>query len=189
MNREEKAKQIEKLLSKLLFDKKNVKIDVEPISSDVSDESKPKYSIWRKYVVIIHVDPFKFNNVTNEFNEDYWNFIVEIEDTVANSLKYIGVNSEDVATKFVIDNEDEFIKMMEKLIYQKWKDVEKEYKIETGKDLPDVDELVIRQRGSDYPEFVLYVGLKKELFGKDHEAFWNALQETLPISEMFLQIV
>ena len=63
MDRKQKAKQIEKLLSKLLFDKRNIKIDVEPISA--TQHKSGGYPSWRKYVVNIHVDPFKFNNVTD----------------------------------------------------------------------------------------------------------------------------
>ena len=91
MDRKQKAKQIEKLLSKLLFDKRNIKIDVEPISA--AQHKSGGYPSWRKYVVNIHVDPFKFNNVTDEYNEEYYDFMINVEDIISNNVKYIGVDS------------------------------------------------------------------------------------------------
>lgn len=186
MDRKQKAKQIEKLLSKLLFDKRNIKIDVEPISA--TQHKSGGYPSWRKYVVNIHVDPFKFNNVTDEYNEEYYDFMINAEDIISDNVKYIGVDSYELLTTFVIDKKDDFIKMIEKMIYDKWDEVEMEYWIETETNLPELNEISIRQRGVSYPEFILYVGLQKDLYDDYHKAFWNALHEKLPIKEMFVQL-
>lgn len=186
MDRKQKAKQIEKLLSKLLFDKRNIKIDVEPISA--AQHKSGGYPSWRKYVVNIHVDPFKFNNVTDEYNEEYYDFMINAEDIISNNVKYIGVDSYELLTTFVIDKKDDFIKMIEKIIYDKWDEVEMEYWIETETNLPELNEISIRPRGISYPEFILYVGLQKDLYDDYHKAFWNALHEKLPIKEMFVQL-
>jgi hypothetical protein len=79
--------------------------------------------------------------------------------------------------------------MMEKIIYDKWDEVEMEYWIETETNLPELEEISIRPRGISYPEFTLYVGIRKQLYGDYHKAFWKALQEKLPITEMFVEIV
>ena len=187
MDRKQKANQIEKLLSKLLFDKRNIKIDVTPISE--AQYKTAGYPSWRKYVVNVHVDPFKFNNVTDEYSEEYYDFMIEVEDIISDSVKYIGTDSYELLTTFVIDKQDDFIKMMEKIIYDKWEDVEMEYQIETGKTLPELDEITIYPRSDSYPEFSLYIGLKKQLREKDYTALWNALHKKLPISEMFVHLV
>ena len=187
MNRQQKAKQIEKLLSKLIFDKRNVKIDVEPISA--AQYKTEGYPSWRKYVVNVHVDPFKFNNVTDEYSEEYYEFMIGVEDIISNSVKYIGVDSHELLTTFVIDGKDDFIKMVEKIIYDKWEEVETEYQIQTGKTLPDVDEISLRQRGVYYPELTVYIGLRNKLYDSNHRAFWNAIHKELPIEEMFVEIV
>jgi hypothetical protein len=187
MDRKQKANQIEKLLSKLLFDKRNIKIDVTPISE--AQYKTAGYPSWRKYVVNVHVDPFKFNNVTDEYSEEYYDFMIEVEDIISDSVKYIGTDSYELLTTFVIDKQDDFIKMMEKIIYDKWDEVEMEYWIETETNLPELDEISIRPRGISYPEFTLYVGIRKQLYGDYHKAFWKALQEKLPITEMFVEIV
>ena len=112
MDRKQKANQIEKLLSKLLFDKRNIKIDVTPISE--AQYKTAGYPSWRKYVVNVHVDPFKFNNVTDEYSEEYYDFMIEVEDIISDSVKYIGTDSYELLTTFVIDKKDDFIKMIEK---------------------------------------------------------------------------
>ena len=67
---------------------------------------------------------------------------------------------------------------------------EKNFKNENRKNLElELIELLIRQRGPRYPEFIVHVGIKKQLFGKDYEDFWYSLQNKLPIREMFLQII
>jgi hypothetical protein len=187
MNRQQKAKQIEKLLSKLIFEKRDIEIDVEPISD--AQHKTAGYPSWRKYVVNIHVNPFKFNDMTKEFSQEYFDFMMEVEDIISSNVKYIGVDSHELLITFVIDKKDDFIKIMEKIIYDKWEDVESQYRIESGESLPELDEISIRQKGISYPEFTLYVGLRKKLYGFYHQVFWNALQERLPISSMFLEIV
>lgn len=187
MDRSQVATQIEKLLSKLLFEKKGVKISVEPVSD--SQHKSGEYPTWRKYIANIHVDPYRYNNVTSDFNEDYYNFMSNAEDVISNNIKYIGIDDFEVLSKFVIDDKQEFIKMMEKIIYDKWEDVETEYQIETGKTLPELDEITIYPRSDSYPEFSLYIGLQKQLREKDYTALWNALHKKLPISEMFVHLV
>ena len=76
MNRQQKAKQIEKLLSKLIFEKRDIEIDVEPISD--AQHKTAGYPSWRKYVVNIHVNPFKFNDMTKEFSQEYFDFILNL---------------------------------------------------------------------------------------------------------------
>jgi len=187
MDRKQKAKQIEKLLSKLLFDKRNIKIDVEPISN--AEHKSGEYASWRKYVLKIHVDPYKFNDITNSFSQEYYEFMIDVEDIVSANVKYIGVDKYELSTIFVIDDKDEFIKMMDKIINDKWKEIELEYQIETKKNLPELDEILIRPKGKDYPEFSVSIGLKHELYGFYYKTFWNVLHEKLPIGEMFVQIV
>lgn len=187
MSPQQKAKQIEKLLSRLIFDKRNVNIDVKSISD--AQRKSGGYPSWRKYVVNIHVDPFKFNNVTDEYNEEYYEFLITVEDIVSESVKYIGIDNFELIINFVIDGKDDFIKMMEKMIYDKWEEVEMEYQIQTGKTLPDVDEISFRQRGISYPELTVYIGLRNKLYDSDHRAFWNAIHRKLPIEQMFVEIV
>ena len=115
--------------------------------------------------------------------------MINAEDIISDSVKYIGVDSHELLTTFVIDGKDDFIKMMEKIIYDKWEDVEMEYQIETGKTLQELDEITIYPRSDSYPEFSLYIGLQKQLREKDYTALWNALHKKLPISEMFVHLV
>jgi hypothetical protein len=115
--------------------------------------------------------------------------MIEVEDIISDSVKYIGTDSYELLTTFVIDKQDDFIKIMEKIIYDKWDEVEMEYWIETETNLPELEEILIKPRGISYPEFTLYVGIKKQLYGDYHKAFWKALQEKLPITEMFVEIV
>jgi hypothetical protein len=187
MDRSQVATQIEKLLSKLLFEKKGVKISVEPVSG--TQHKSGEYPTWRKYIVNIHVDPYRYNNVTSDFNEDYYNFMSNAEDVISNNIKYIGIDDFEVLSKFIIDDKQKFIEMMEKIIYDKWEDVQMEYWIETEKNLPELDEITIYPRSDSYPEFSLYIGLKKQLREKDYTALWNALHKKLPISEMFVHLV
>mgnify|MGYP000595275113 CR=1 FL=1 len=127
--------------------------------------------------------------MTDEFDQSYYDFMINAEDIISDSVKYIGVDSHELLTTFVIDGKDDFIKMMEKIIYDKWEDVEMEYQIETGKTLQELDEITIYPRSDSYPEFSLYIGLQKQLREKDYTALWNALHKKLPISEMFVHLV
>ena len=80
MDRSQVAKQIEKLLSRLLFDKKGVKIDVIPL-----DKGEPRhydFPSYKKYIIDVHVNPYKFNNVTDDFDQSYYDFITNVDDIV-----------------------------------------------------------------------------------------------------------
>ena len=188
MERSQVAIQIEKLLSKLIFDKEGVKISVEPISN--SQYKEGVYPTYRKYIVKIYVDPYKYNNVTSDYNEDYYNFMSNVEDIITDNVKYIGVEDSEIVSKIIIDKKEEFIMMMEKIIYDKWEDVERMYRYETGKDLPKVDEITVYPKKNDsYAEFVLRVVLSEKLDRDDHTALWNTIQEKLPVNEMFVEIV
>ena len=198
MDRSQVAKQIEKLLSRLLFDKKGVKIDVIPL-----DKGKPRhyeFPSYKKYIIDVHVNPYKFNNVTDDFDQSYYDFINNVDDIVDKNVKYLGVESEYVAVRYIIDDQDKFISMMENIIYDKWPEVEREFirNIDNRAllDEPELTEVTIRQRGPRYPEFTLYLGTKaKEQGGNEqkqlisNELLWNAIQEKLPVGEMFLVLV
>lgn len=194
MDRSQIAKQIEKLLSRLIFDKKGVKIDVRPYQKGQEHHDFPS---WKKYIIDVHVNPYKFNNVTDEFDSSYYEFMINVDDIVDENVKYLGVEPEEVAVKYIIDNQDEFIEMMENIIYEKWPEVEKEYKIESGTtNEPELTEVSMRQRGPRYPEFYIFIGTKlTEYPASDsknrriHEIIWQAIQEKLPVSEMFLELV
>lgn len=194
MDRSQVAKQIEKLLSRLIFDKKGVEIDVRPYKKN---EEHYDFPSWKKYIINVHVNPYKFNNVNDEFDLAYYDFMINLDDIVDENVKYLGVEPEDVAVKYTIDNQDEFIEMMENIIYEKWPEVEKEYKIESGTTHePELTEVSMRQRGPRYPEFYLFIGTKlTEYPASDsknrriHEIIWQAVHEKLPVSEMFVELV
>ena len=194
MDRSQVAKQIEKLLSRLIFNKKGVEIDVRPYKKD---EEHYDFPSWKKYIINVHVNPYKFNNVNDEFDLAYYDFMINLDDIVDENVKYLGVEPEDVAVKYTIDNKDEFIEMMENIIYEKWPEVEKEYKIESGTTHePELTEVSMRQRGPRYPEFYLFIGTKlTEYPASDsknrriHEIIWQAVHEKLPVSEMFVELV
>jgi hypothetical protein len=198
MDRSQVAKQIEKLLSRLLFDKKGVKIDVIPL--DKGEPRHYEFPSYKKYIIDVHVNPYKFNNVTDDFDQSYYDFINNVDDIVDKNVKYLGVESEYVAVRYIIDDQDKFISMMENIIYDKWPEVEREFirNIDNRAllDEPELTEVTIRQRGPRYPEFTLYLGTKakeqggneqKQLFS--NELLWNAVQEKLPVGEMFLVLV
>ena len=198
MDRNQVAKQIEKLLSRLLFDKKGVKIDVIPL--DKGEPRHYEFPSYKKYIIDVHVNPYKFNNVTDDFDQSYYDFINNVDDIVDKNVKYLGVESEYVAVRYIIDDQDKFISMMENIIYDKWSEVEREFirNIENRVllDEPELTEVSIRQRGPRYPEFTLYLGTKaKEQGGNtqkqriSNELLWNAVQEKLPVGEMFLELV
>ena len=194
MDRSQIAKQIEKLLSRLIFDKKGVKIDVRPYQKGQEHHDFPS---WKKYIIDVHVNPYKFNNVTDEFDLSYYEFMINVDDIVDENVKYLGVEPEEVAVKYIIDNKDEFIKMMENIIDEKWPEVEKEYKIESGTTHePELTEVSMRQRGPRYPEFYIFIGTKlTEYPASDsknrriHEIIWQAVHEKLPVSEMFVELI
>ena len=198
MDRNQVAKQIEKLLSRLLFDKKGVKIDVIPL--DKGEPRHYEFPSYKKYIIDVHVNPYKFNNVTDDFDQSYYDFINNVDDIVDKNVKYLGVESEYVAVGYIIDDQDKFISMMENIIYDKWPEVEREFIRHIGNrvllDEPELTEVSIRQRGPRYPEFTLYLGTKaKEQGGNEqkqrisNELLWNAVQEKLPVGEMFLELV
>jgi hypothetical protein len=198
MDRNQVAKQIEKLLSRLLFDKKGVKIDVIPL--DKGEPRHYEFPSYKKYIIDVHVNPYKFNNVTDDFDQSYYDFITNVDDIVDKNVKYLGVESDYVAVRYIIDDQDKFISMMENIIYDKWPEVEREFirNIENRVllDEPELTEVSIRQRGPRYPEFTLYLGTKaKEQGGNEqkqrisNELLWNAVQEKLPVGEMFLELV
>ena len=198
MDRSQVAKQIEKLLSRLLFDKKGVKIDVIPL--DKGEPRHYEFPSYKKYIIDVHVNPYKFNNVTDDFDQSYYDFINNVDDIVDKNVKYLGVESEYVAVRYIIDDQDKFISMMENIIYDKWPEVEREFirNIDNRAllDEPELTEVTIRQRGPRYPEFTLYLGTKaKEQGGNtqkqriSNELLWNAVQEKLPVGEMFLVLV
>ena len=198
MDRNQVAKQIEKLLSRLLFEKKGVKIDVIPL--DKGEPRHYEFPSYKKYIIDVHVNPYKFNNVTDDFDQSYYDFITNIDDIVDKNVKYLGVESEYVAVRYIIDDQDKFISMMENIIYDKWPEVEREFirNIDNRAllDEPELTEVTIRQRGPRYPEFTLYLGTKaKEQGGNEqkqlisNELLWNAIQEKLPVGEMFLVLV
>lgn len=194
MDRSQVAKQIEKLLSRLIFEKKGVKIDVRTFRPAQEHLDFPS---WKKYIIEVHVNPYKFNNVTDDFDLSYYDFMINADDIVAENVKYLGIEPEDVAVKYIIDNQDEFINMMENIIYEKWPEVEKEYKIESGTTQePELTEVSMKQRGPRYPEFYIFIGTKlTEYPASDsknrriHEIIWQAVQEKLPVSEMFVELV
>ena len=193
MDRSQVAKQIEKLLSRLLFDKKGVKIDVIPL-----DKGEPRhydFPSYKKYIIDVHVNPYKFNNVTDDFDQSYYDYITNVDDIVDKNVKYLGVEPDYVAVRYIIDDQDKFISMMENIIYDKWPEVEREVrnddriKVEPDEEL-ELTELSIRQRGPRYPEFNVYIGTKFTNYSQNyHNALWNAVQEKLPVGEMFLELV
>ena len=198
MDRSQVAKQIEKLLSRLLFEKKGVKIDVIPL--DKGEPRHYEFPSYKKYIIDVHVNPYKFNNVTDDFDQSYYDFITNIDDIVDKNVKYLGVEPDYVAVRYIIDDQDKFISMMENIIYDKWPEVEREFirNIDNRAllDEPELTEVTIRQRGPRYPEFTLYLGTKaKEQGGNEqkqlisNELLWNAIQEKLPVGEMFLVLV
>jgi hypothetical protein len=198
MDRNQVAKQIEKLLSRLLFDKKGVKIDVIPL--DKGEPRHYEFPSYKKYIIDVHVNPYKFNNVTDDFDQSYYDFITNIDDIVDKNVKYLGVEPDYVVVRYIIDDQDKFISMMENIIYDKWPEVEREFirNIDNRAllDEPELTEVTIRQRGPRYPEFTLYLGTKaKEQGGNEqkqrmsNELLWNAVQEKLPVGEMFLELV
>lgn len=198
MDRNQIAKQIEKLLSRLIFDKKGVKIDVIPLEKD--EPRHYEFPSYKKYIIDVHVNPYKYNNVTDDFDESYYEFMSDVDDIVDENVKYLGVESEDVVVRYVIDDQDKFIPMVENIIYDRWPDVEREFIRNIGSgvllDEPELTEVSIRQRGPRYPEFTIYIGTKaKEQGGNiqkqriSNELLWNAVHERLPVGEMFLELV
>ena len=198
MDRSQVVKQIEKLLSRLIFDKKGIKINVVPYDKNLNYSNE--FPSYKKYIIDVHVNPYKFNNVTDEFDQSYYDFMNNTDDIVDENIKYLGIETEDIAVRYIIDDQDNFISMMENIVYNKWPEVEKEFirNIENRAllDEPELTEVSIRQRGPRYPEFTLYLGTKaKEQGGNtqkqriSNELLWNAVQEKLPVGEMFLELV
>ena len=198
MDRSQVSKQIEKLLSRLIFDKKGIKINVVPYDKNLNYSNE--FPSYKKYIIDVHVNPYKFNNVTDEFDQSYYDFMNNTDDIVDENVKYLGIEPEEIAVRYIIDDQDKFISMMENIIYDKWPEVEREFirNIDNRAllDEPELTEVSIRQRGPRYPEFTLYLGTKaKEQGGNtqkqriSNELLWNAVQEKLPVGEMFLELV
>jgi len=198
MDRSQVSKQIEKLLSRLIFDKKGIKINVVPYDKNLNYSNE--FPSYKKYIINVHVNPYKFNDVNDEFDQSYYDFMISADDVVDDNVKYLGIETEDIAVRYIIDDQDNFISMMENIIYDKWPEVESEFirNIENRVllDEPELTEVSIRQRGPRYPEFTLYLGTKaKEQGGNEqkqrisNELLWNAVQEKLPVGEMFLELV
>ena len=198
MDSSQVSKQIEKLLSRLIFDKKGVKIDVIPL-----EEGEPRhheFPSYKKYIIDVHVNPYKFNNVTDEFDQSYYDFMINADDIVDDNVKYLGIETEDIAVRYIIDDQDKFISMMEDIVYNNWTEVERDFiqNIENRilLDEPELTEVSIKQRGPRYPEFTIYLGTKaKEQGGNtqkqriSNELLWNAVHEILPVNEMFVELV
>ena len=198
MDSSQVSKQIEKLLSRLIFDKKGVKIDVIPL-----EEGEPRhheFPSYKKYIIDVHVNPYKFNNVTDEFDQSYYDFMINADDIVDDNVKYLGIETEDIAVRYIIDDQDKFISMMEDIVYNNWTEVERDFirNIENRVllDEPELTEVSIKQRGPRYPEFTIYLGTKaKEQGGNtqkqriSNELLWNAVHEILPVNEMFVELV
>jgi hypothetical protein len=198
MDRSQVVKQIEKLLSRLIFDKKGVKIDVIPL-----EEGEPRhheFPSYKKYIIDVHVNPYKFNNVNDEFDQSYYDFMINADDIVDDNVKYLGIETEDIAVRYIIDDQDKFISMMEDIVYNNWTEVERDFiqNIENRilLDEPELTEVSIKQRGPRYPEFTIYLGTKaKEQGGNtqkqriSNELLWNAVHEILPVNEMFVELV
>jgi hypothetical protein len=198
MDSSQVAKQIEKLLSRLIFDKKGVKIDVIPFK-----EGEPRhyeFPNYKKYIIDVHVNPYKFNNVNDEFDQSYYDFMINADDIVDDNVKYLGIETEDIAVRYIIDDQDKFISMMEDIVYNNWTEVERYFmqNIENRilLDEPELTEVSIKQRGPRYPEFTIYLGTKaKEQGGNtqkqriSNELLWNAVHEILPVNEMFVELV
>ncbi len=198
MDRSQVVKQIEKLLSRLIFDKKGIKINVVPYDKNLNYSNE--FPSYKKYIINVHVNPYKFNDVNDEFDQSYYDFMISADDVVDDNVKYLGIETEDIAVRYIIDDQDKFISMMENIIYDKWPEVEREFirNIENRVllDEPELTEVSIRQRGPRYPEFTLYLGTKaKEQGGNTYkqsmsnELLWNAVHEILPVGEMFLDLV
>jgi hypothetical protein len=198
MDSSQVSKQIEKLLSRLIFDKKGVKIDVIPFK-----EGEPRhyeFPNYKKYIIDVHVNPYKFNNVNDEFDQSYYDFMINTDDIVDDNVKYIGIDTEDIAVRYIIDDQDKFISMMEDIVYNNWTEVERDFiqNIENRilLDEPELTEVSIKQRGPRYPSFTIYLGTKaKEQGGNtqkqriSNELLWNAVHEILPVNEMFVELV
>jgi len=198
MDSSQVSKQIEKLLSRLIFDKKGVKIDVIPL-----EEGEPRhheFPSYKKYIIDVHVNPYTFNNVTDEFDQSYYDFMINADDIVDDNVKYLGIETEDIAVRYIIDDQDKFISMMEDIVYNNWTEVERDFiqNIENRilLDEPELTEVSIKQRGPRYPEFTIYLGTKaKEQGGNtqkqriSNELLWNAVHEILPVNEMFVELV
>ena len=198
MDSSQVSKQIEKLLSRLIFDKKGVKIDVIPFKEE--EPRHYEFPNYKKYIIDVHVNPYKFNNVTDEFDQSYYDFMINADDIVDDNVKYLGIETEDIAVRYIIDDQDKFISMMEDIVYNNWTEVERDFiqNIENRilLDEPELTEVSIKQRGPRYPGFTIYLGTKaKEQGGNtqkqriSNELLWNAVQEKLPVGEMFLELV
>ncbi len=198
MDRSQVSKQIEKLLSRLIFDKKGIKINVVPYDKNLNYSNE--FPSYKKYIINVHVNPYKFNDVNDEFDQSYYDFMNITDDIVDDNVKYLGIEPEEIAVRYIIDDQDKFISMMENIIYDKWPEVEREFIRHIGNrvllDEPELTEVSLRQRGPRYPEFTLYLGTKaKEQGGNTYkqrmsnELLWNAVHEILPIGEMFVELV
>lgn len=192
------AKQIQKLLSRLIFDKNGIKINVVP--NDYNLDYSNEFPSYKKYIINVHVNPYKFNDVNDEFDQSYYDFMINVDDVVDDNVKYLGIEIEEIAIKYVIDDQDKFILMVEDIIYNKWPEVEREYRIGIGTILTDESELIevsMRQRGPRFPEFHIFIGTKLTEYyltsypkgRRIYEVMWNAVHEILPISEMFVELV
>ena len=198
MDSSQVAKQIEKLFSRLLFNKKGIKISVE--SFDENEPRHSEYPSYTKFIINVPVDPYKFNNVTDDFDKSYYEFMSRLEDIVDENVKYLGLYPEHVKVRYSINNKDKFISMMEDIVYEKWPEVEKEFISNINSiallDEPELTEVSMEQRGSGYPEFIIYIGTKaREQSGNErkqhisNELISNAVHEILPVSEMFVEFV
>lgn len=186
--------QIKKLLGKLIFDKKGIEIDVEPFSR----ENKKHYDFvgWKKYIVTVHVNPYKFNDVNDEFDEDYYNFMTDVDDLVSKNIKYLGLSNSDVGVIFTIDNKEKFISDFKKLTYENWPNVMKEFQIDSGSLIePELRDVDIYQKGYTYPEFQIYFDTvisdykaKPNIFEPKRKSLWNSVHEILPVGQMFVEI-
>jgi hypothetical protein len=200
MDRSQVVKQIEKLLSRLIFDKKGIKINVVPYDKNLNYSNE--FPSYKKYIINVHVNPYKFNDVNDEFDQSYYDFMISADDVVDDNVKYLGIETEDIAVRYIIDDQDNFISMVENIVYNKWPEVEKEFKIQyvTSRIGPEQDldltEVSMRQRGPRYPEFHIFIGTKLTEYptvsttnNRIHEIIWNAVHEILPIGEMFVELV
>ena len=162
--------QIKKLLSTLIFNKVGIEFDVE----NAPDE---QYLIKYKYILTIKIDPETAMMAGDNYNPEITDLLYDIDNTINNALRYIGLDNGDVKIYYEIIKDEKFLKRIRKLFVNVLPSIYEKYPF-----LPKMTGIHIHPRSKDLPEIELLMDFERGFTNySDDMKLYSEIRDKLPM--------
>ena len=161
--------QLKKLLSTLIFNKVGIEFDVEK-----APEGQFKQS---KYILNINIDPETAMMVGDNYNPEITDLLYDIDNTINNALRYIGLDNGDVKIYYEIIKDEKFLKRIRKLFVNVLPSIYEKYPF-----LPKMTGIHIHPRSKDLPEIELLMDFERGFTNySDDMKLYSEIRDKLPM--------